>query len=261
MKIIEIKKHYNAMILLTDLKYHFRSRFITGSTVYFCKPQYSETVCRIVYFEQHCLPYDKDAFIVYVHYLPITSDCPTARDQAYECVDFISNITNLDRDEQYLASLLDVSIEHFEYFIGHANFVAISTNSIERLWYSQPKEKEKLFESLSENDKVVALMERHTVYGRFKVNCYKRSDDQRRGKYFDFVHIEFPLYGDDGGKDRRKWLKENKKLVDKYICYRLQNNKQYQKYNIPINFLKCYTYKLIDDILIVEFELKKLKEE
>lgn len=84
----------------------------------------------------------------------------------------------------------------------------------------------------------------------------ERSFENKNKKTFDFVRI-FIGIPHTWYMKKREFLIQNKKPIFKMVLEAIKNDKQYQKYNIPINFLKLTSCTITcqDEIEMV-FELK-----
>lgn len=84
----------------------------------------------------------------------------------------------------------------------------------------------------------------------------ERSIENKNKKTFDFVRI-FIGIPHTWYMDKREFLKQNKRPIFRMVLDTIKNDKKYQKYNIPINFLKLTSCTITcqDEIEMV-FELK-----
>lgn len=83
---------------------------------------------------------------------------------------------------------------------------------------------------------------------------YRRAAGNKNTKTFDFIDIEMVIRSTDA--DKRKVLENKAEIFNKAI-EKLETSKQFQKYGVPINFLKMYQFVVRKDgTLIISFCMK-----
>lgn len=83
---------------------------------------------------------------------------------------------------------------------------------------------------------------------------FRREVGNKNTKTFDFIDIEMVVRSTDATKEK---VKANKDEIFKKAVEKLENNKSFQKYGVPVNFLKMYQFVVRKDgTLIISFCLK-----
>lgn len=95
-----------------------------------------------------------------------------------------------------------------------------------------------------------------------EINIEKETDNPSKNKVFDFITVSIPValtYVDV--EERRKLFKTYSKLLDHFAVRKIKNSKEFKKYGVPVNILKC-TNKVYtrDSRLVYTFELKEIGE-
>lgn len=83
---------------------------------------------------------------------------------------------------------------------------------------------------------------------------FRREVGNKDTKTFDFIDVEMVVRSTDATKEK---VKANKDEIFKKAVEKLENNKSFQKYGVPINFLKMYQFVVRKDgTLIISFCIK-----
>lgn len=83
---------------------------------------------------------------------------------------------------------------------------------------------------------------------------FRREVGNKDTKTFDFIDVEMVVRSTDATKEK---VKANKDEIFKKAIEKLENNKSFQKYGVPINFLKMYQFVVRKDgTLILSFCMK-----
>ena len=83
---------------------------------------------------------------------------------------------------------------------------------------------------------------------------FRRADGNKKRNTFDFIDIEMVIRSTD--VDKKKVI-ENKQEIYKKAISKLMSSKQFEKYGVPISFLKMYQFVLRKDgTLLISFCLK-----
>lgn len=83
---------------------------------------------------------------------------------------------------------------------------------------------------------------------------FRREVGNKDTKTFDFIDVEMVVRSTDATKEK---VKANKDEIFKKAVEKLENNKSFQKYGVPINFLKMYQFVVRKDgTLIISFCMK-----
>lgn len=83
---------------------------------------------------------------------------------------------------------------------------------------------------------------------------FRRDADNTNKNTFDFIDIEMVVRSGDATKEK---VKANQKEIFDKAINKLNNSKQFQKYGVPVNFLKMYQFVIRKDgTLIISFCLK-----
>lgn len=84
----------------------------------------------------------------------------------------------------------------------------------------------------------------------------QREYGNKNTKTFDFIYVYVCIIH-DWESDRKQYIKENMPEIKKRVIARIEESKHFQRYGIPINFLKLTSITLTrDDVLHFIFELK-----
>lgn len=84
---------------------------------------------------------------------------------------------------------------------------------------------------------------------------YRRAEGNKKKNTFDFIDIEMVIRSTD--VDKRKVVENKDEIFNKAVA-KLETSKQFQKYGVPINFLKMYQFVLRKDgTLLISFCLKQ----
>lgn len=83
---------------------------------------------------------------------------------------------------------------------------------------------------------------------------FRRADTNKKRNTFDFIDIEMVIRSTD--VDKKKVIENKQEIFDKAIA-KLKTSKQFQKYGVPLSFLKMYQFVLRKDgTLLISFCLK-----
>ena len=91
-------------------------------------------------------------------------------------------------------------------------------------------------------------------------NFCREPENQNR-KTFDFIEMRFGLRSKDALKDRSKLVKTCMRDIIKISYQKIKQSQQFQRYGVPIQFLKPTKYGVTDqDELVITFELRTDKK-
>lgn len=83
---------------------------------------------------------------------------------------------------------------------------------------------------------------------------FRREVGNKNTKTFDFIDIEMVVRSTDATKEK---VKANKDEIFKKAIEKLETSKRFQKYGVPVNFLKMYQFVVRKDgTLIISFCMK-----
>lgn len=103
----------------------------------------------------------------------------------------------------------------------------------------------------------------NAIFGKMKMS-FSRYTDNKNTKTFDMIECIFPLIGFSGfssftKKEVVQFLTPYKKTIIKQALDNINVSKRFQKYNVPIGFLKVYKMTITNDMcLVINFELKEV---
>lgn len=85
--------------------------------------------------------------------------------------------------------------------------------------------------------------------------------DSIKKETFDLIKVNINLISRDRKKEELiKLIKENKKEIDKKVIEKIKSSKDFQKFNVPINVLKCTNIVLRTDLVLeYTFEFKNIE--
>lgn len=87
---------------------------------------------------------------------------------------------------------------------------------------------------------------------------FRRDVDNKKRNTFDFIDIDMVIRSTDASKEK---VKANKEEIFKKALAKLETSKPFQKYGVPINFLKMYQFAVHrDGSLTISFCIKELGE-
>lgn len=87
---------------------------------------------------------------------------------------------------------------------------------------------------------------------------FRRDVDNKNRNTFDFIDIDMVIRSSDASKEK---VKANKEEIFKKALSKLESSKSFQKYGVPINFLKMYQFVVHrDGSLTISFCIKELRE-
>lgn len=84
----------------------------------------------------------------------------------------------------------------------------------------------------------------------------QREYGNKNTKTFDFIYVDVCIIS-EWETDRKQYIKENMPKIKERVAAKIEGSKNFQRYGIPINFLKITSITLTrDDVLHFIFELK-----
>lgn len=84
----------------------------------------------------------------------------------------------------------------------------------------------------------------------------QREYGNKNTKTFDFIYVDVCIIS-EWETDRKQYIKENMPKIKERVVAKIEGSKNFQRYGIPINFLKLTSITLTrDDVLHFIFELK-----
>jgi hypothetical protein len=102
-----------------------------------------------------------------------------------------------------------------------------------------------------------------TVFNKIQ-KSYNRYIENKNTKTFDTITCTIPLAGFSGSykftkKEIVQLLTPHRESIIKFVMDDINESKRFQKYNIPIGFLKVYKITVTNDMcLVINFELKEV---
>lgn len=86
----------------------------------------------------------------------------------------------------------------------------------------------------------------------------ERETGNKKVNTFDFIRVDVGV--PQGRKDKISFIKNNLAELTKRVLKKIENSKRFQKYGVPINFLKLSNVVLrCDDLIEFTFELKDIE--
>lgn len=87
----------------------------------------------------------------------------------------------------------------------------------------------------------------------------RRASGNDRKKSFDFIEMEVPIIDSVGKEETKKILKEHMQVFVNDCAKVLKEDKEYQKFGVPTNFLKVGKITITrDHLVLITFELKDI---
>ena len=97
------------------------------------------------------------------------------------------------------------------------------------------------------------------IYPKDKNIEIRREYGNKNINSFDFIIVSFYVLHFKSKKEVIEFFKENKKELNSIVITAIQNAEKFQKYNIPINFLKLDSIVVTNSLeLVYTFSLKEL---
>lgn len=99
------------------------------------------------------------------------------------------------------------------------------------------------------------------IYPKDKNIDIRREYANKNINTFDFIIVSFYVLHFKSKKEVIEFFKENKKELNSIVITAIQNAEKFQKYNIPINFLKLDSIVVTNSLeLVYTFSLKELSD-
>lgn len=87
---------------------------------------------------------------------------------------------------------------------------------------------------------------------------FERETGNRKKDTFDFIRVDVGVPG--YGMDKTEFIKGNINELNQKVLQKIKDNKRFQKFGVPINFLKLSNVVLrCDDLIEFTFELKDVE--
>lgn len=100
----------------------------------------------------------------------------------------------------------------------------------------------------------------YLIYPRYNDITIRREYGNTNNKTFDFINITIRLVKQDNKKQAIEFYKNNKKELNSIAVMALSDCERFQKFNIPINFLKVDNITITNSMeLVYTFSLKDIK--
>lgn len=86
----------------------------------------------------------------------------------------------------------------------------------------------------------------------------ERETGNKNTNTFDFIYVDVCIVK-SWESDKKQYIKTNMPEIKKRVLEKIESSKKFQKYGVPINFLRVTSITLTrDDVLHFIFELKKI---
>lgn len=154
----------------------------------------------------------------------------------------------------------DVSINIASYYLYGCNNLQISQMALVRLKEGDTIER---FEELLATCKPAPRNSRKpqgidAFICKIDTPIFYRSSDNPNTNTFDYIYIDVSILSQNAMNNRDEYLKEHINEIRQKVAEKLNNSREFKRYDVPINFLRVCrtTLKRKSNILQFVFELK-----